>query len=99
MLTEAVQARAPDQGRQKATVGTRAPATTLTPTPSGALRCLDDHHIVVMAAMPLQTLAPHADLVAHEFIAELERIQPVARDVAVARPDHPPPPHGVQLVP
>ncbi len=29
-----------------------------------------------------------ADLVAHEFIAELEGIQPVATDGAVAQPDH-----------
>ena len=33
-------------------------------------------------------LAAHADLVAHEFIAELESIQPVARDGAVAQADH-----------
>ena len=56
--------------------------------PLRALRRFDDHDIVVMAGVPLQALAPHADLVAHQFIAELERIQPVAGDGAVAQPDY-----------
>src|SRR6202048_4556679 len=52
------------------------------------LRGLDDHHIVVMAGVPLQALAPHADLIAHEFISELERIQPVAGYGSVAQSDY-----------
>src|SRR4051794_30412206 len=47
-------------------------------THSRALRRFDGHHIVFMAGMPLQVIAAHADLVADEFIAELERIQDVA---------------------
>src|ERR1700687_2965168 len=56
--------------------------------PLGALRGLDDHHIVLVAGVPLQVIAAHADLVAHEFVAELERIQPVGRNGAVAKADH-----------
>src|SRR5579871_4902627 len=55
---------------------------------SRALRGLDDHHIVVMAALPLQALTPQADLVAYELIAELERVEAIARDRAVAQSDH-----------
>ena len=42
------------------------------------MRGLDHHHVVVMAGAPLQAFAVHADLVADEFISELERVQPVA---------------------
>ena len=38
--------------------------------------------------VPLEMFAAHADLVAHEFIAELEGVQPVAGDGAVAQADH-----------
>jgi len=31
-----------------------------------------------MAGVALQAFPAHADLVAHEFVAELERIQPIA---------------------
>src|SRR5258708_36227310 len=55
---------------------------------SRALRGLDHHHIVVMAGVPLQALAPHGDLVAHEFIYELERVQPVAWTARAAQSDH-----------
>ena len=44
--------------------------------------------LVVMAGLPLQALAPHADLAAHEFISELERARSVAGNGAVAQPDH-----------
>ena len=37
-----------------------------------------------VASMVLKILAPCADLLAHELIAEPERIEPVARDGAVA---------------
>ena len=39
-----------------------------------------------VASAPLQMLAPHADLVADEFIAELECIEPVGTDRAVSQP-------------
>src|SRR6202048_2525859 len=70
---------------------------------SRALRGLDHHHIVFtaiflttrvftaglfMAGVPFQAFAPHGELVAHEFIAELERLQSVGRDGAVAQSDH-----------
>jgi hypothetical protein len=55
---------------------------------SRAVRGLDHHHIVLVAGVPLQVIAAHADLVAHEFVAELERIQPVGRNGAVAQADH-----------
>ena len=54
---------------------------------------LYDHDIVVLIVgliivlgrrVPLQMIAAHADLVAHEFVAELEGVQSVARDGAVA---------------
>ena len=35
--------------------------------------------------MALEMVAAHRDIVAHEFIAELERLQPVAADAAVAQ--------------
>src|ERR1700722_1624386 len=38
------------------------------PARSRALRGLDHHHIVLMAGVPLQVVAAHADLVAHEFV-------------------------------
>src|SRR5260370_32848084 len=54
-----------------------------------ALRGLHRNHVVVLGWwVPLQMVAAHADLVAHEFIAELERVQPVARDSAVAQAYH-----------
>jgi len=42
-----------------------------------AVRGLDDYDIVVMTGVPLQALAPHPDLVAHELVSELERFQPI----------------------
>src|SRR6185503_5560306 len=36
----------------------------------------------------LERLTPHGDLVAHELIAELERLETVATDRAVAQPYH-----------
>src|SRR5438309_3349499 len=40
----------------------------------------------------------HADLVADEFIAELERVEPVATDGAVAQADHRAPKYVFKLV-
>src|SRR5271167_1472009 len=61
-----------------------------TPLPprSRALRSLDDHHIILVAGVALQALAPHADLVTDEFVAELERVQPLGGDGAVTQSDH-----------
>src|SRR5258708_375390 len=41
-----------------------------------------------MAGVPLQAFAAHAELVAHEFVAELEGFQSVGRYGAVAQSDH-----------
>src|SRR5690349_8904394 len=56
----------------------------------GAARRLHDRNLVVLGdgpvgRVPLQMVAPHPDFVAHEFIAELEGLQPVAADRAVAQ--------------
>jgi len=62
------------------------------------LRGLDHHHVVVMAGVPFQVIAAHGDLVAHEFISELERFQPVAADGVVAQSDHRAPKDGFEFV-
>jgi hypothetical protein len=41
-----------------------------------------------VAGVPLQIIPAHANLVANKFIAELERIEPVARDGTVAQSYH-----------
>src|SRR4051794_14512368 len=68
----------------------------------GGLGGLHGHHIVVMGrggdGVPLEVIAAHADLVAHEFIAELESIQPVARNGAVAQPYHRAPQDRLEFV-
>jgi hypothetical protein len=57
---------------------------------SGASCRLHDCHVVVsrrvIAGVALQIVAAHADLVADEFVAELEHIEPIGRDAAVAQP-------------
>src|SRR4029079_6904275 len=55
--------------------------------PLSALRGLDDHHVIVMACLSLQAFAAHADFVAHKFISELERVQPVRGNGAIAKSD------------
>ena len=56
---------------------------------SAAFRGVPDSFLGgVLCGVPLQVIAAHADLVAHEFIAQLEGIEAVARDRAVAQAYH-----------
>ena len=57
------------------------------------------YHLVVLGRrVPLQVIAAHADFVAHEFVAELERVHPVAGDGAVAHPHHHTPKDGFEFI-
>src|SRR6476620_5314782 len=60
---------------------------------SRALRGLHHHDIAVGAVvlrrrMALEVIAAECDLVADEFVAELEGVEPVATDAAVPQADH-----------
>src|SRR6202171_4983761 len=87
------------EGREAVFIRPRGSARSDGVCRSSALRCLHGHDLVVLRRrVPPEMIAAHADLVAHEFIAELERVQPVARDGAVAQAYHRAPQYSLEFV-
>ena len=93
-VTEARAAALPDPRqsalkRKIAEIRARATASVVCGLILRALRGLHGHHLVILGRrVPLEMFAAQADLVTHEFIAELEGVQPVAGDGAVAQAYH-----------